>query len=81
MDELIAVEEIQFDSPATFAENAVEVNAEKYRKYLAINPIWNYLGLSKQEYSKLSVNERKSHIQKYYQHMYDGKKISFLFFV
>ena len=80
MDELIAVEEIQFDSPATIAENAVEVNEEKYCKYLTINPIWNYLGLSKQEYSKLSINERKSHIQKYYKHMYDGK-ISFLFFV
>ena len=82
MDKLIAVEEFFSDSPAattTAAENVdFEVNAEKYRKFLHINPIWNYLGLSKQEYFKLSTQEKTSHIQRYYKHMLDGK-ICFFF--
>ena len=84
MDKLIAVEEFFFDSPAattTAAENVdFEVNAEKYRKFLHINPIWSYLGLSKQEYFKLSVQEKTSHIQRYYKHMLNGKICFFLFF-
>ena len=81
MDKLIAVEEFFFDSPAastTAAENVdFEVNAEKYRKFLHINPIWSYLGLSKEEYFKLSVQDKTSHIQRYYKHMMNGK----IFFV
>ena len=84
MDKLIAVEEFFFDSPAATTTNAAEnvdfeVNAEKYRKFLHINPIWSYLGLSKQEYFKLSVQEKTSHIQKYYKHMSDSKIRFFLF--
>ena len=83
MDKLIAVEEFFFDSPATTtaAENVdFEVNAEKYRKFLHINPIWSYLGLSKQEYFKLSVQEKTSHIQRYYKHMLNGKICCFFLF-
>ena len=82
MDKLIAVEEFFFDSPATTtAENVdFEVNAEKYRKFLDINPIWSYLGLSKQEYFKLSVQEKTSHIQRYYKHMLNGKIVFFFLF-
>ena len=82
MDKLIAVEEFFYDSPATSSTENVdlEVNAEKYRKFLDINPIWSYLGLSKQEYFKLSVQEKPSHIQRYYKHMLDGK-IYFYYFV
>ena len=82
MDKLIAEEEFFYDSPATTtAENVdFEVNAEKYRKFLHINPIWSYLGLSKQEYFKLSVQEKTSHIQRYYKHMLDGKICFFFFF-
>ena len=87
MDKLIAEEEFFFDCPATTTTTAAaenvdfELNAEKYRKFLHINPIWSYLGLSKQEYFKLSVKEKTSHIQKYYKHMSDGKIcFSYLFF-
>ena len=82
MDKLIAVEEFFFDSPAaTTTENVdFEVNAEKYRNFLQINPIWSYLGLSKEEYFKLSVQEKTSHIQRYYKHMLDGKICFFNFF-
>ena len=82
MDKLIAVEEFFYDSPATSSTENVdfEVNAEKYRKFLDINPIWSYLGLSKQEYFKLSVQEKTSHIQRYYKHMLDGKICFFIFF-
>ena len=82
MDKLIAVEEFFFDSPAaTTTENVdFEVNAEKYRNFLQINPIWSYLGLSKEEYFKLSVQEKTSHIQRYYKHMLDGKICFFYFF-
>ena len=72
MDKLIAAEEFFFDSPAastttTTAENVdFEVNADKYRNFLRINPIWSYLGLSKEEYFKLSVQERTSNIHRYY---------------
>ena len=86
MDKLIAVEEFFFDSPATTTTSAAEnvdfeVNAEKYRKFLHINSIWSYLGLSKQEYFKLSTEEKTSHIQRYYKHMVDSKICFFLFFV
>ena len=81
MDKLVAAEqEMFFDSPvATKAPEAIdfEVNADKYREFLRINPIWSYLGLSKEEYFKLSVQEKSSHIIKYYKHMVNGKS-SFL---
>ena len=83
MDKLIAEEEFFFDSPATTnaAENVdFEVNSEKYRKFLHINPIQSYLGLSKQEYFKLSYAEKTSHIQRYYKHMLDSKICFFIFF-
>ena len=81
MDKLIAVEEMYFDSPAaTAAEKEVdfEISADKYRDFLRINPIWSYLGLSKEEYFKLSVEVKTTYIYKYYKHMLDGK-ISFFF--
>ena len=58
MDKLIAIEEMEFDlSTATSANQKadVEINPEKYRNYLSINPIWNFLSLSKEEYFKLSI--------------------------
>ena len=77
MDKLLEVEEFFFDSPvatANVAENAdFEVNPDKYRKFLQINPIWSFIGLSKQEYFKLSVQEKSSHIHKYYKHMLNSK--------
>ena len=82
MDKLIAVEEeMFFDSPAASTAQKVdfEINGDKYRDFLRINPIWSYLGLSKEEYFKLSVQEKTSHIHKYYRHMLDGKSL-FLFF-
>ena len=45
MDKLIAVEEMQFDSPVVSTANQevdFEVDPDKYRKYLTINPIWNF---------------------------------------
>ena len=82
MDKLIAAEEMYFDSPATATAEKFnfEVNADKYRDFLRINPIWSYLGLSKEEYFKLSVQEKTSYIHKYYKHMLDGKSM-FLFFI
>ena len=82
MDKLIAAEELFFDSPAaTVTENVnFELDAEKYKKFLQINPIWSYLGLSKEEYFRLSVQDKTSHIQRYYKHMLDGKNCYFLFF-
>ena len=84
MDKLIAEEQFFYDSLAatsTTTENVdFEVNAEKYCKFLHINPIWSYLGLSKQEYFKLSIQDKTSHIQRYYKHMLDGKICSFFFF-
>ena len=78
MDKLLAVEEMDFDSAtsttaATTQKVDFEVDPDKYRKYLNINPIWNFLGLSKNEYFNLSVSDRKSHIENYYRHMLNGK--------
>ena len=76
MDKLIAIEEMEFDSSnATTANQKVnlEIDPEKYRSYLSINPIWDFLSLSKDEYFKLSVEDRKSHIENYYRHMLNGK--------
>ena len=84
MDKLFAVEEFYFDSPAaTSTESAgFEINADKYRKFLQINPIWSFIGLSKEEYFKLSTLEKTSHIHKYYKHMLNGKsRYFFLFFL
>ena len=84
MDKFLAVEEFFFDSPAATTNTAenhdFEVNADKYRKFLQINPIWSYIGLSKEEYFKLSIQEKSSHIPKYYKHMLNGKNRLFLFF-
>ena len=76
MDKLIAVEEMQFDSPVVSTANQevdFEVDPDKYRKYLTINPIWNFLSLSREEYFNLSIGDRKSYIEKYYKHMLNGK--------
>ena len=76
MDKLIAIEEMEFDSStATNANQKVnlEIDPEKYRNYLSVNPIWNFLSLSKDEYFKLSIEDRKSHIENYYRHMLNGK--------
>ena len=85
MDKLIATEqEMFFDSPAApTATDKVdfEVNADKYREFLRINPIWSYLGLSKDEYFKLSVPDKTSYIHKYYKHMLDGKSLFFCYFL
>ena len=87
MDKLIAVEEMQFDSPVVSTANQevdFEVDPVKYRKYLTINPIWNFLSLSREEYFNLSVGDRKPHIEKYYKHMLNGKNYFFrclLFFI
>ena len=85
MDKLLAVEEFFFDSPAAAtntAENVdFEVNPEKYREFLRINPIWSYIGLSKEEYFRLSIQEKSSHIHKYYKHMLNGKIRLFLLFL
>ena len=85
MDKLIAIEEMEFDlSTATTANQKVnlEIDPEKYRNYLSINPIWNFLSLSKDDYFKLSIEDRKSHIENYYRHMLNGKTLfSFKFFL
>ena len=81
MDKLIAIEEMEFDSSnATTANQKVslEIDPEKYRSYLSINPIWNFLSLSKDEYFKLSIEDRKSHIENYYRHMLSGKIYCFI---
>ena len=87
MDKLLAVGEIDFDSAASTTNQKVdfEVDPDRYRKYLNINPIWNFLSLSKDEYFNLSISDRKSHIENYYRHMLNGKKsvfrsFSFLFY-
>ena len=82
MDKLIAIEEMEFDSPAASTANQkvdFEIDPEKYRHYLSINPIWNFLSLSKDQYFKLSIADRKLHIDNYYKHMLNGKIHSFLF--
>ena len=83
MDKLIAAEEMFFDSPAVPASEKVdfEVNADKYRDFLRINPIWSYLGLSKDEYFKLGVQEKTSHIQRYYRHMLEGEHLFFFIYL
>ena len=58
MDKLITVKEMQFDSavvPSTNQKIDFEVDPDKYRKYLTINPIWNFLSLSREEYFNLSI--------------------------
>ena len=86
MDKLIAIEEMDFDSSAvsTNQKDDFEIDPDKYRKYLSINPIWNFLSLSKDEYFNLSISDRKSHIENYYRHMLNGKNHcfgSFCFFL
>ena len=82
MDKLIAAEkEMYFDSPATTAQKVdFEVNPDKYHEFLNINPIWSFLGMSKEEYFKLSVQDKTTYIPKYYKHMLDGKSIFLLCF-
>ena len=74
---------MQFDSPAVptaSQEVDFEVDPDKYRKFLTINPIWNFLSLSRNEYLNLSIGDRKSHIEKYYKYMLNGKIVFFHYF-
>ena len=83
MDKLIAIEEMDFDSPAVSTANQkvdFEIDPDKYSKYLTINPIWNFLSLSKDEYFNLGIGDRKSHIESYYKHMLNGKNYCFICF-
>ena len=83
MDKLIAIEEMEFDSSTASTNNPkadFEIDPEKYRNYLSINPIWNFLSLSKDEYFKLSIGDRKLHIENYYKHMLNGKIQYFFYF-
>ena len=84
MDKLLAIEEMEFDSSATSTVNQkvdFQIDPEKYRNYLSLNPIWKFLSLSKDEYFKLSADDRKMHIENYYKHMLNGKHYSFLYFL
>ena len=87
MDKLIAVEEMEFDSPVAISAKGkpnLEVDPEKYRNYLSVNPIWDFLSLSKDDYFKLSTEDRKSHIENYYKYMLNGKRrycFRFFFFI
>ena len=84
MDKLIAIEEMEFDSStAISAKDKVnfEIEPEKYRNYLSINPIWDFLSLSKDDYFKLSTEDRKSHIENYYKYMLNGKTCCCFFVV
>ena len=84
MDKLLAIEEMEFDSVASTSNQKVdfEIDPDKYRKYLNINPIWSFLSLSKDEYFNLSISDRKSHIENYYRYMLNGKnRFFFSFFV
>ena len=84
MDKLIAAEkEMYFDSPAPTSSTQkvdFEVNTDKYRDFLSINPIWSFLGMSKEEYFKLNVQDKTMYIEKYYKHMLDGKNVYFFCF-
>ena len=76
MDKLLAIEEMEFDSSTATTTNQkvnLEIDPEKYRNYLSVNPIWDFLSLSKDEYFKLSTEDRKSHIDNYYRYMSNGK--------
>ena len=80
MDKLLAIEDMEFDlSTATSSNQKVnfEIDPEKYRNFLTINPIWNFLSLSKDDYFKLSIEDRKSHIENYYRYMLNGKTCCF----
>ena len=85
MDKLIAAEkEMYFDSPAPTSSTQkvdFEVNTDKYREFLSINPIWSFLGMSKEEYFKLNVQDKTMYIEKYYKHMLDGKSVYFIVFL
>ena len=81
MDKLLAIEDMEFDlSTATSSNQKVnfEIDPEKYRNFLTINPIWNFLSLSKDDYFKLSTEDRKSHIENYYRYMLNGKICCFV---
>ena len=81
MDKLLAVEEMELDSVTSTSNQKVdfEIDPDKYRKYLNINPIWSFLSLSKDEYFNLSISDRKSHIENYYRYMWNGKNRFFCF--
>ena len=85
MDKLIAAEkEMYFDSPTLTSSTQkvdFEVNTGKYREFLSINPIWSFLGMSKEEYFKLNVQDKTMYIEKYYKHMLDGKNVYFFLFL
>ena len=82
MDKLFAVEQMDFDSTTSTTNQKVdfEIDPDKYRKYLNINPIWNFVGLSKDEYFNLNISDRKYHIENYYRHMSNGKNRCFVLF-
>ena len=70
MDKIIELE-MQFDSaqPAAAVQQSLVINPDKYQKFMAVNPVWSFYNMSKNDYLSLGQEARASFIEKYYKHM------------
>ena len=76
MDKIMDLE-LAFDStqPSTVQSQSLNINPEKYQKFMALNPVWSFFNISRQDYLSLSQEARANFIEKYYKHMLNGKYV------
>ena len=65
---------------STGSTNDVEIDIDKYQKFMSINPIWDYFNIPKNEYLMQTREQRVPLIQKYYKSMVNGKRLCLSFF-
>lgn len=79
MEKLMEIEG-NYAVDSTGSTNDVEIDIDKYQKFMSINPIWDYFNIPKNEYLMQTREQRVPLIQKYYKSMVNGKRLCLSFF-
>ena len=61
--------------------NINQMNQNLFKEFLQKNSVWDYYSMSRNEYTTKSASEKEILIIKYYNEMYKGKSLYFIFLV
>ena len=59
--------------------NINQMNQNLFKEFLQKNSVWDYYSMSRNEYTTKSTSEKEILIIKYYNEMYKGKGLYFIF--
>ena len=74
MEKLMEIADKQATSEKT---SQTTVNPDLFQKFMDINSVWDFHGISKGDYFLKSNQEKVPIIETYYKHMVNGEKIFF----